>query len=405
MIDELEESEVMPLRIHPHAVPWLRIIDYLHQRGTASRTQIARHLGISKASVTEMVRRLQREGLVREVSGARTGHVGRGRRAVPVQVNPQSGLFVGIDQAGESLVIVVIDMALNTYARFEFPQFPRSAPAPQERIYQIVDGVITGLGSDRALLRGIGVAIPGLVGDDGTVAYSAPYQWRDFSLRAAFEARYRLPTTVHNDVNAMLVSEVVGTSLVDASVMLVYIGEGIGGASWFNRQLWIGSHAASGEWGHVTIRVNGKACQCGKRGCLEAEFALPHLIARLADRGVWLGSSRELVSHANEGEVTDELATLATAVAQGLAGGLAFVDPDCVIVTGPLTKIPFFMEHVSQAIRDSWLPHAMEHVVIRQGSLAADGAAVGAAYLAVDHYLTSQVAFRSIKRTKEVVSR
>ena len=58
----------------------LRVIDALRQRGTASRSEIARHTGLSRTTVTTLVNDLQAKGLVVEQPLARVAGTGAGPR-------------------------------------------------------------------------------------------------------------------------------------------------------------------------------------------------------------------------------------------------------------------------------------------------------------------------------------
>lgn len=367
------------------------VLTYLHQQGSAPRSQIARELELSKASVTEAIRYLDAKGLVVPRKAIANGS-GRGRQTIPIQVNPEAGLLLGVDQAGGSLMVVVLDMALKVQARFEFPQLPRRAETSETLVFDAVDAVLMGLGPDRAAVRAIGVAIPGLVVvPEGIVAYSSPFGWKDEPLKKTFETRYNLPTIVVNDVNAMLVSEVIGTPLVNSTVMLLYIGEGIGGALWTNHRLWSGSHFSSGEWGHTKVRENGRLCQCGGRGCLEAEYSLPAVVRRVGLRDAHLNSWTAMVDHQNDDIVVRELGDLSEAVGQVVGSAVAFIDPEVVIIDGPVTVIPALVQQIALAIRRGAFAYSMDRIAFRAGSQGKGATACGAASVAAEAYLGHRI--------------
>lgn len=362
------------------------VLAYLLQQGSAHRSQIAQDLMISKASVSETIRYLSSQGLV--VTGPATSNGSRrGRQTIPIHVNPEAGLLIGVDQAGGSLMVVVVDMALAVHARFEFPQLPRRAETSESLVFDAVDAVLLGLGSDRSLVRGIGVAVPGLVNvPHGVVAYSSPFSWKNNPLAATFSSRYRLPTVVVNDVNAMLVSEVTATPLVNSTVLLLYLGEGIGGALWSHRQLWLGSHFASGEWGHTMVKTQGTLCQCGRYGCVEAEYALPSVVQRLADYDSRFNSWKSIVEHQSDPMVGQELGQLADAVALAASPAIAFIDPDVVIIVGQINDIPPLVEDLIEKIRNSAFNYSMDRIQFLSGSQE-NSTALGAAYVAAQVYL------------------
>lgn len=44
----------------------------------------------------------------------------------------------------------------------------------------------------------------------------------------------------------------------------------VGGALYLNGSLYVGANFCAGEFGHIRVEENGKACTCGKKGCLES---------------------------------------------------------------------------------------------------------------------------------------
>lgn len=53
-------------------------------------------------------------------------------------------------------------------------------------------------------------------------------------------------------------------------MILMTLGTGVGGGIIFDGKIWHGMNSAAGEIGHMVIHHNGKACTCGRHGCLEA---------------------------------------------------------------------------------------------------------------------------------------
>jgi predicted NBD/HSP70 family sugar kinase len=48
---------------------------------------------------------------------------------------------------------------------------------------------------------------------------------------------------------------------------VVYTGEVLGGALYFDGHLYRGAAGAGGELGHTFVQVDGELCRCGRRGC------------------------------------------------------------------------------------------------------------------------------------------
>src|SRR5215208_2378172 len=77
-----------------------------------------------------------------------------------------------------------------------------------------------------------------------------------------------------------------------ASFLGVWWGTGIGGAVVVGGKRWLGRGAA-GEIGHTVVKLGGRRCECGRRGCLEA-YAGRGAMERRARREVAKGTKTDL---------------------------------------------------------------------------------------------------------------
>jgi glucokinase len=106
--------------------------------------------------------------------------------------------------------------------------------------------------------------------------------WDSFPLADALQARFGVPTVLDNDANAAALGETLfGAGTGAASVLYVNVGTGIGAGIVLNGAVLHGFQGMAGEIGHMTVRVGGLECACGKRGCLEA-YASGRSLARRA---------------------------------------------------------------------------------------------------------------------------
>src|SRR5207302_6871496 len=66
-------------------------------------------------------------------------------------------------------------------------------------------------------------------------------------------------------------------------VAVVLVGTGIGAGIIADGSLYRGAGNSAGEWGHLTIELDGRPCRCGSRGCLEAYAGAPGIITSLRE--------------------------------------------------------------------------------------------------------------------------
>jgi glucokinase len=145
-------------------------------------------------------------------------------------------------------------------------------------------------------LAGVGVGSPGAV-DEQTGAVSGagnlPEWSGSFPLGQTLSEALGTPVSVGNDVGVATDAELVlGAGRKVPSWIGVFWGTGIGSGIILDGKPWLGRGGA-GEIGHVVVRIDGRRCPCGRKGCMEAYAGRAAMEAR-ARRKQDDGTSTEL---------------------------------------------------------------------------------------------------------------
>ncbi|MFP5207698.1 MAG: putative N-acetylmannosamine-6-phosphate 2-epimerase [Acidobacteriota bacterium] len=199
---------------------------------------------------------------------------------------------------------------------------------------------------------GIGIASAGAIDAvDGSVFAATENLpgWADFKLREFVEKRFHLPTSVVNDAHAAALAELhfgSGRNLND--FVALTIGTGIGGGVVSNGSLLRGEHGLAGTIGHHVIRVDGRRCNCGRKGCLEAYVSAASLLQEYAKHsGHPLDSAtpgtalaQQISQLARNGDLAARTAysVLAGYLAEGVANLFNLFDPQAVFLSGGLVE-------------------------------------------------------------------
>src|SRR5947199_10482085 len=93
------------------------VVDWIIHRGPVSRAAVAKATGLSKQTVSEVVRELELEGWVRPI-GRTSG--GLGRVATTYEICPDAAYVVGVDLGGTKVHAAVANLACEVVA--EAPQ-------------------------------------------------------------------------------------------------------------------------------------------------------------------------------------------------------------------------------------------------------------------------------------------
>ena len=178
--------------------------------------------------------------------------------------------------------------ALPAIPESALPRDVRAGSAADRRDYR------TALGFERLLVAqlveqaprpvlGLGVGTPGIVDDAGVGIQAPNLAWDAVPLAAILSERHGLPTSVGNDANIAAVAEGAFGDGDDAGLLMVTIGQGVGGGIFVDGHPVAGPLRSAGEIGHVVVDPDGSACACGNRGCLETVLSAPALRAAASD--------------------------------------------------------------------------------------------------------------------------
>ena len=162
------------------------------------------------------------------------------------------------------------------------------------------------------------------------------------------------PVFADNDARVALAGEMVwGAARGLRNVMMLTLGNGVGGAVIANGQILRGHSGIAGLLGHITVEADGARCSCGNRGCLETVFSARAIesearaavhrgcastLTRLFREQPQLATCRTVFQAAAEGDGLSReiVANAIHKLAAAMAGLLHVFDPEVAIVGGQL---------------------------------------------------------------------
>ena len=311
---------------------------------------------------------------------------------------------VGIDVGGQTTKIGVVDARGDVLAQTVIRSdiYGDDASAYIDALAVAVKAVIADAGKVGEV-RGIGVGAPNGNYYTGTIAFAPNLVWAakgtvEFSkmLSARLEG---MPVSLTNDANAAAVGEMTyGVARGMKNFIMITLGTGVGSGIVINGQVVYGFDGFAGELGHTNaVRYNGRACGCGKTGCLEA-YCSAVGVARTARE--WLESSSEPsllrdVENISSKDVYDAAKqgdALALRVFQytghilgrSFADFVAFSAPEAIVLFGGLARAKEFLyQPMMEAMEENLLKIWKGRIKIVFSQLKeSDAAILGASALA-----------------------
>ncbi len=371
------------------------LLRHLYFEGPLSRLELGRDTGLSGGSVSNVMSELIADGLV-ERAGVADSDGGRPR--ILLKVAPDYGRLIGVDIGETRVRVGLFDLALSELAVAEHPLTDGARDVPN-LVHLVLDGlrgVTEGSGTDPSRVLGVGVGVPGIVeqGWDGAVVHAQTIGWEAVPLGRLLRAGTSLALYVENGAKTLGQAEMwfgAGRGARDAVIALV--GSGVGACVVADGKPYRGTTSSAGEWGHTTMRVGGRRCRCGSRGCLEAYVGAASLLERWDGAPAAVGEEAALAALLERAAHDQQAADLLDETAEYLGAGIAdlvnLFNPERIVIGGwaGLLLGPRLLPAVRAAAAEYALRHPGGHAEIRLGRLGADAVAVGAATLPLAHFL------------------
>ncbi len=294
-------------------------------RGPLPRAELARRLGLSRASLTRITRDLVDAGLL--VEGGHELRSTTGRPSELLDVRADARRFVGVKLTGDASYAVRTDLRGRTQVSVEAPLPSRDVGDVVELVAAQVEELAAG-----EPVTALGVGLAGEVAKGGQLLRSPFLGWFDVPLEALLGQATGLPAAIENDVHALTAMEHwfgFGSGL--ESMALVTVGVGVGVGLVVHGRVVQGAHGKAGSLDHAAVDPSGPICAHGHRGCVSSY--LPNEVIAHSARAA---SYQEAVERARAGDPVSRraFADAGTALGALLAVVVHAVDPQKIVLTG-----------------------------------------------------------------------
>ncbi|MHC4430565.1 MAG: ROK family protein [Planctomycetota bacterium] len=319
-----------------------------------------------------------------------------------------SKTFVGIDVGGTNIKIGMFDADLKLLSKTSVTTDADMGPEVViDKMAQTVKGLLDEAGLSLTDIVAIGIGTPGPAKySEGVIIRSTNMpKFKNVPICKMLNERLGAPVVFDNDANVACWGEyVVGAGKGVQDMVFFTLGTGIGGGVVSSGELVHGCDENAAELGHMIIYPNGRSCNCGQKGCVEA-YASADSTARRATEALEGGAKSSLSKVLDEkGKITskdvyEHLAAgdeLAKEITDGTAEALALTcinmlhttEPRRIVFTGGmiaagdllLSRIRhFFNRHI-------WTIKKEDKIEICFATLGEDTGIIGAGALARHRY-------------------
>lgn len=194
--------------------------------------------------------------------------------------------YIGIDLGGTNIVSGVVDESYQILSTASTPtNLPRDAREIVKDMVMVTKEAIKKAGLTIEDITSIGIGVPGTANkESGLVEYANNLDFYNEPLLELMKEHFDKPIYFDNDANVAAYGEyLAGSGRGTKSLVMVTLGTGVGGGIVLNDRIYTGSNYAGGELGHISIKFDGKECNCGRKGCFEVYGSATALIEMTRD--------------------------------------------------------------------------------------------------------------------------
>jgi predicted NBD/HSP70 family sugar kinase/biotin operon repressor len=314
--------------------------------GPISRASIAKQTGLSKQTVSEVVRLLEEAGWVRE-TGRTQGHVGR--TATTYELVTDGALMAAVDLGGTKVRAAIVDLAGTVLA--ERVELTHSAGGGEvaRQIAALARRAAAESGLDLARVRLAVVGCPGVPDPASGAVYFAPnipgLDRIDFRARVA--KALGVSVTLENDVNLAAIGEHwLGAGQGVDHLAFIALGTGIGAGFLVGGEILRGARGAAGELGYLPFGADPFEPESRRAGALERVVATQGIRDAYEAR---TGRRPEVpaifdAAATGDADAREVIEETARTLARAVAAVAAVANPELVLLGGSIGSRPEVVE-------------------------------------------------------------
>jgi predicted NBD/HSP70 family sugar kinase/biotin operon repressor len=372
------------------------LLTLLHNENI-SRVHLAQQLGISAATITNLVSEMRDKGHIVETGSLpNNGQVGRRQRAL--QLVPDSGFAIGLHIDVGRVYIGLTNLLGIIIDRSSFEHnLDEPAEAVLDKAVNHIQQMIDRHTERRQQIVGMGVAASGLVDIQRGVNVMAPnLNWFDVPIQEYIAQKMDYPIIVDNNVRAMAFGEALfGTARKYNVMAFIYGRIGVGSGLVINRQLYRGAWSGAGEIGHTRFVCSDSTPQSVIP--LEKLVSEPAILSLAKRRTGQPYTFPALLEAARMGdkqllELLDESACY---LGIAIANLVNIFNPELIVLGGIFREAQdLILTKVREIVNQYTFAHIGERVEIRVTPFGNEAGIIGAAALALDAFFYRPQAFQ-----------
>ena len=258
------------------------ILGLIQKHENLSQSEAVNMTGLKPPTLLRIFGNLENENLIKINKKSTIVNEKKGRKPVYYKINSKAAYAIGVDFCSTSASVVIVDFNREpVFSDFIDITKHHTGESIFILLCKLIDNVITRSNIKKINILGIGVGAPGRVDiSTGTVLFYGRIEGlSNYSMRDRLNDYYKIPVFINNNCSVIAMNEYqYGHVTNSKSLITLLIRSGVGGA-FINKGIVLTSNnITTMEVGHISIDFNGRHCECGEKGCLQAYLAEPAVL-------------------------------------------------------------------------------------------------------------------------------
>jgi len=307
---------------------------------------------------------------------------------------------ITVDLGGTKILSALINRKKEIVERVKIPTDAKKGAdfivdCIADSVYQIIHKV----GIKTSDIKALSLGVPGTVNpESGIIAVAPNLEIKDYNIKKALQKYFDIPVLLENDVNmAGLGIKIFEYKNKVNNMLVIFLGTGIGGALFFNGNLYRGSSFYAGEIGHMKVQSNGVFDGDGSTfeeiasrtaivdAIIEKSKKKDTVLKKLINTGTKI-KSKNIQKAINQKDVVviEEMEKACEVIGTVLGSLTTLLNLDTIVIGGGLVEAneEFVMSRIKKSFKKSVLNAAGEIVKLKGTKLGDDAPLYGGLGLA-----------------------
>ena len=315
------------------------VVDAIIHNGPVSRAAVAKTTGLSKQTVSGVVRELELQGWVRP-TGRTSGSVGRA--ATNYEICPGAAYVVGVDLGGTKVHAAIADLACEVVAEASEPTAEKGGRAVVRQIAALTTRLAKRAGIPRDRVRLAAMGSPGVLDPAIGAIRLAPNipGFDKLDVIGALREAIGTEVIVENDVNVAAIGEQwLGKAKGKSTFAFLALGTGFGMGFLSEGKLMRGARGGAGEIAYLPIGGDPFDLANQEYGTLEAAVGAAGIVRRYRAAGGRAATTvRDIFDRAAAGDRVARTTITETAKLIALTSltVATLLDPEMIVLGGSI---------------------------------------------------------------------